>query len=30
MLHDYRPVSCARVKEIMALKDWQPIDHHQG
>ena len=30
MLHDYRPISYARVKEIMALKDWQPIDHHQG
>ena len=30
ILHDYRPISYARVKEIMALKDWQPADHHQG
>ena len=30
MLHDYRPISYARVKEIMAQKQWQPVDHHRG
>ena len=29
MLHDYRPISYLRVKEIMASKDWQPVDHHR-
>ncbi len=28
MLHDYRPISYARVKEIMATKQWKPVDHH--
>jgi len=27
MLHDYRPISYERVKEIMATKLWQPVDH---
>ncbi len=30
MLHDYTPISYARVKEIMAAKHWQPVDHHRG
>lgn len=28
--HDYKPISYARVKEIMATKTFKPIDHHTG
>ena len=30
MLFDYKPISYEQVKERMATKDWQPVDHHQG
>jgi calcineurin-like phosphoesterase family protein len=26
--HDYKPISYSRVKEIMATKSFQPVDHH--
>jgi calcineurin-like phosphoesterase family protein len=26
--HDYKPISYKRVKEIMAAKSFQPVDHH--
>jgi calcineurin-like phosphoesterase family protein len=26
--HDYHPISYTRVKEIMALKQYAPVDHH--
>jgi len=27
--HDYKPISYQRVKEIMATKSFQPVDHHK-